>query len=300
MNVDMQALLRGHGVEITVKGKHTTPGWINMRCPFCQDASNHLGWNVGGQYFNCWKCGSHGLDDTLAELLGVGYHEVPTIKSRYAMRPSAAVVEAEPEVVRPQQIVVPGADLGRRHYDYLRRRDYDPYRLACWQLQGTDHLARGHEKLRIFCPIYHDGRVVSWQGRDITGRNELRWYSCPKEKELRDHKHCLGGEQLVPADSVAIVEGFTDAWRLGRGAVCTFGTDYLAEQVFLLKRYRRRFVVLDAEAKDPNARLQADKLCHQLSAFGGETILVELDADDPGALDQEYADYLMEKEWRVR
>jgi len=302
MNIDMAALLKAHSVEyITGRDPHCTPGWINMRCPFCDDHGRHLGWNLRGQYFNCWKCGGHGVDDVLAEILEIAEREVWAVKKRYDMRPGARLVEEPAEIVRPVEVVVPGGPPLIAHLEYLTSRNYDAaYLQRVWSVTFTDHLARGTDKFRVVCPIWHDGRVVSWQGRDITGKSPLRWKSCPKELEARDHKHCLGGQQLVPGDSVAVVEGFTDAWRMGPGAVCTFGTDYLAAQVLLLRAYRRRFVILDSAEKDPNAAAQAERLAAMLSAFPGETVMVELDGGDPGDMAQADADYLMEVEWRVR
>lgn len=298
MNIDMQRLFREH--SISTDGKHKEPGWLNVRCPFCDDKGNHLGWNVRSQYFNCYRCGAHRVEDTLAELLSMPEREVWVLVKQYGIRPSTKLGNDKPEIMRPDAIIVPGTSLQKMHRDYLIGRGYDPDRLAIWQLQGTGHAAEGTNKFRIICPVYHDGRVVSWQGRDITGRSPLRWKSCPKELELRDHKHCLGGSQLVPGDSVAVVEGFTDAWRLGPGAVCTFGTDYLLVQVNLLRRYHRRFHILDSREKDPNAIVQADKLANMCSVFPGEDIIVELDNGDPGDLVQAEADYLMETEWGVR
>lgn len=303
MNIDMQALLTDHRIAVAdTNDKHYRQGWLNVDCPFCADKKKHLGWDIRGQRWNCWKCGSHNVNDTLTELLNAAYYELDAVKRRYALRPGALADNGDEAIVRPAEIVVPGhSPLGLVHESYLIGRNYDPDKLQrVWELRGTAHVDRGTNKFRIVCPIYYDGHIVSWQGRDITGRSPLRWKSCPAELELRAHKHCLGGEQLVPGDSVAVVEGFTDAWRLGPGAVATFGTAYLTEQVNLLRRYRHRFIVLDSENKDPNAGLQADKLAAMLSAFPGETIMVELDGGDPGDLAQAEADYLMTKEWGIR
>jgi hypothetical protein len=298
MKIDMLALLRDYNIPFATEGdKHCSPGWANLECPFCDDGSKHLGWNIKDGYFNCWRCGSHNTEDTVTTLLNMASHEVWILLKRYELRPGALVVKEKEQIIRPSKCIVPGRDLSKKHRDYLIDRNYDPDKLAVWQLQGTDHLAK--DKFRIICPIYHNDQVVSWQGRDITGKSPLRWKSCPKKLEVRDHKHCLGGSQLATGDSVVVVEGFTDAWRFGPGAVCTFGTDYLIQQVSLLRKWKRRFVVLDSAGKDPNAMVQADKLCNILSAFPGETILCELDKGDPGDLPQREADYLMNS-WGIR
>lgn len=304
MKIDMQRLLHDH--SIPVGGKLSIPDWLNIRCPFCNDRSNHLGWNISEQYWNCYRCGAHRINETISELLNISETEAWKLCKQYDMRPGAALGKQKPDIIKPTKCIVPGNPIKHSkavngHALYLESRGYDAYTLAdLWQLHGTGHLATGTNKFRVVCPIYHNGKIVSWQGRDITGKSPLRWKSCPAIFELRAHKHCLGGEQLIPRNSVAIVEGFTDAWRLGPGAVCTFGTDYLLEQCALLRVYKRRFIVLDSENKDPNAATQADKLANILSAFPGETIIIELDNGDPGDLPQAEANYLMEKEWRIR
>ena len=302
MNVDMAALFRDYGIATATQGEKTcSPGWINLQCCWCDDGGKHLGWNIHGSYFNCWRCGGHRTDDTIVELLNIAEHEAVVVLHRYNLRPGA-VIEERRLIVRPDECIVPGSSpLGLIHEAYLMKRGYDSDHLQqLWQLRGTGYAVQGTNKFRIMCPIYYDGRVVSWQGRDITGRSPLRWKSCAKELEVRDHKHCLGGEQLVPGDAVAIVEGFTDAWRLGPGAVCTFGTDYLIQQVSLLRHYKRRFHVLDSADKDPNAQAQADKLANMCSAFPGEDIIAELDTGDPGDMPQTEANYLMTREWKIR
>lgn len=298
MRLDIIRLFTDYHVPFATEGKHTQPGWVQIQCPYCDDHGTKLGWNIRNEYFNCWKCGWHYTDETLSILTGIPEHEVWIKVKQYTARPETQE-EDEELIVRPEVVRVPGESLQKIHIEYLTERGYDAEKLVReWNLTGTGPV--GKYKFRVIYPIFHDGQVVSFQGRDVTNRAELRWKTCRKENEIRDHKHCLGGIQRVVGDSVAVVEGATDGWRMGPGAVWTFGTTYLIEQVRLLLPFKRRFVILDSEEKDPNAAKQAQKFCDTLSGFPGETIIVELDEGDPGTLPQEEADYLMEKEWRIR
>jgi hypothetical protein len=297
MNVDMQKLLQDHGVAVADSAdKHWSQGWLNVDCPFCGDKKKHLGWNVGKQYFNCWRSGFHGTEDTLVELLNITAADAWLLTRRYAMRPGALAADKPEETVRPDAVVVPGFDLPSAdavlHRRYLESRGYDVDKIGpLWGLRATSFA--GDYKFRVMCPIYYGGQVVSFQGRDATDRQELRWKSCAKEFEIRAHKHCLGGLEKIKSDTIVIVEGFSDAWRLGIGSACTFGTSYLLPQIQLMIPFKKRFVVLDSEEKDPNAKIQADKLCNMLSAFSGETVMVELDEGDPGDMKQDDADAMM-------
>ena len=289
----MTSLLRDHGIKIATKGMHVARGWVNVACPFCGDSTkDKLGWNIADQYFSCWKCRGKRTDEAIAALLKIPEHEAWILMLRYKLRPSYEVDEDAAPVQHANTCIVPGGPLERIHKDYLIGRGYDPDELArIWGLTGTGPL--GPYKFRITYPIYYDGRVVSFQGRDVTGKSDLRWKTCDKVHEVRDHKHCLGGAHLVTGDTVAIVEGASDAWRLGPGTVWTFGTSYLAEQCQLMRPYKRRFIILDSADEDPNAAVAADRLSCILSAFPGETHVVELDSGDPGSMVQDEADALM-------
>jgi len=297
MKIDMLALLHSRG--IATDGRHRFPGWINIRCPFCGDHSNHLGWNISGQYFNCYRCGGKHIDAVLAELFTVSEREAWLISRQYTLRPSAGESEVTLEIIRPQKCTLPGLPFEQgigfdAHTRYLESRGYDIHKISrTWNLFATGHSAAGTNKFRVICPVYYNGQIVSWQGRDITGKSALRWKSCPQELERRPVKHCLGGLEKINGDTIVIVEGFTDAWRLGIGSCCTFGTNYLMQQIQLMIPFKRKFVVLDSEEKDPNAKKQADKLCNILSVFPGETVMVELDEGDPGSMKQDDANSLM-------
>lgn len=301
MKCDMLQLLRDHGIHPSTEGKNASNGWINVRCPFCEDRSDHLGYNLAGAYWHCWKCGSHPMDEVLAELLGISEHDAWIVKRRYELRPSLQELidaRAEQPIIRAASIIVPGDALHDIHRRYLKSRGYDPDQLEkTWGLTGTGPL--GPYKFRVICPIWHEGRIVGYQGRDATGRSELRWKSCPDEQWLVARNECLGGIQLATGDACVVVEGGTSAWRLGPGAVWPMGTAFSVQQVRLIKQFRRRFIMFDSHTKDPNAPRRAQRLADMLAGFDGETVLVNLDSGDPGDLPQAEADALM-REWRIQ
>jgi hypothetical protein len=88
------------------------------------------------------------------------------------------------------------------------------------------------------------------------------------------------------------VEGATDVWRLGVGAVAVLGIDWKKEQVAILKNFSRRFVMFDPE---PLAQKRAEKLAESLSLYGGETEVITGLKCDPGDLPQDEADQIMKE-----
>ena len=126
--------------------------------------------------------------------------------------------------------------------------------------------------------------MVCWsviKAGDITGRQTLRYKACPIEQEVIHHKHVTYGIDLVPRKTCVIVEGITDVWRLGPGAVALFGTEWTPEQLlFLAKRMKTAHVLFDADSTD-----KGGKLLSELTALGvgGEQFILE--EGDPGELE---------------
>ncbi len=289
MKHNIISLLEDNGIHLTTEGANCAPGWQNCRCPFCEDTSDHLGYNVESDYFSCWKCGFHPIKNVVSELLNLTNQETYDLLARYKKRPSMWLEERM--ITRTTRIQLPHGtkELSHRHRLYLQQRQFDPDILADrYGLLGTEHL--GDYKFRIIAPIFQNGRLVSYIGRDITNRSDLRYKACPSEKEVVSHKHCLYGIDIVQNDFVVIVEGVSDAWRLGPGAVALFGLLYSSEQIKLLKRFKRRYIMLDS---GENEFKRSKELAAMLSIFNGENIVVELGEDDPGDMKQEEADILM-------
>ena len=167
---------------------------------------------------------------------------------------------------------------------------FDPKKLIHeWNLKGT--LFLGAYKFRIIAPIYFQGKLVSYQGRDITEKSPLRYKTCPKTLEILHHKHCLYGIDKAKSDYIVVTEGITDVWRLGPGAVATFGIQWNLEQAKLLMNYKRVFIMFD---KQPQAKQQAEKLANFLALTSIEVHIITLDnSDDPAEMTQYEADKLM-------
>lgn len=304
MKLNIVQLLTDYSVLFVTEGhKHCQPGWVQVACPFCSGSSGwHLGYNEQEDYWNCWRCGWHPGDKVLAELTGEPERVIRGLMRQYALRPSheAAAKRIQPAKSPLSTLTLPlgTGPLGERHIRYLKqqRKYSDPEELAqIWQLQGTGHV--GPYKFRIIAPIFHEGRMVSYQGRDVTGRSELKYKACPQHLELLPHKHCLYGLDYVPfwKREVIVVEGVTDVWRLGAGnAVATFGIKHTTEQVRLLvKRFQRVFVLYDPEAQ---AVQQAHKLASMLAHFKVEAVVLGIDTrKDPDDLTEEEVKTLLQK-----
>jgi DNA primase len=97
--------------------------------------------------------------------------------------------------------------------------------------------------------------------------------------EVIHHKHILYNLDTVKS-SMIIVEGIFDVWRIGDGAVASFGITYTLEQIILITLIKpsRVFIMFDSE---PQAQRNAEKLGSALSSLGMKTEVITPSHGDP-------------------
>lgn len=281
-------LLDDLGVSCAEHGTHhhTTEGWINIDCPFCSPNSQHyrLGYNLAGGYMSCWQCGSKRVGDVLCELTGKDWKEVKPLLSGIT-KELVYKPKHTGKLLMPKGV----GDLLPIHKKYLKNRSFDPdYLSSFWGVQGiglTPSLS-----WRLFIPIHHHGQIVSWTTRAIVD-TVTRYINATEQQESMSAKGLLYGEDHV-RHAVIVVEGPTDVWRIGPGAVATMGLGFSQAQITKLIKYPVRVIVFDNE---PQAQRQAHKLCTLLSPFDGKTIKQELHAKDPGSASVEEIKELRER-----
>ena len=300
--IDIIKLYQQHGISYQEPGhKHVRPGWIGIPCRFCQGhAGYHLGYCIDptskyAGHFRCWRCGSKKTVEVIKALTNTDIHGAYQIIKKFSIGDNKTFLSipgvkkgptTQLEVCKLPSGTSP---MNKQHRSYLINRDFDPSKIeSLWSLQGTGPV--GDYNHRIIIPIYFDGKLVSYQGRDITGKSKMKYKACRQELEAREHKHCLYGLDQVIGNSVIAVEGVTDVWRLGPGSVATFGIEYKIAQVGLLSRFKQIFILFDSE---PQAQEQARKLANSLICPERNVEIIQLSSGDPGEMDQDEADKLM-------
>jgi len=275
--------------------KHAGAGWVNVVCPFCSgNPGFHLGFDVTKNYFRCWRCGYHPITKVIQKLTGVNKHEAYRILKIYGGRvtaPKSKIIK-----IKRKKFKYPfGTDiLQNNHKRYLEKRKFDPDKLEYeWDLLGTgpaallDGIDYSH---RILAPIYYQNKIVSFQTRAITNKTGVKYLACPKPREEIHHKHILYGMDKVSGKVVVLVEGITDVWRLGPGAVACFGIGWKLQQRKLLTQNFDRIIILFDD--DPQARKEATGLMME-TGFRGKNIIKHTIEGDPGGMSQDDADHLM-------
>lgn len=295
--------LRDYGIDHVAEGhKHSRPGWVQVHCPFCAGSRNyHLGINSHYEYGSCWRCKGKNLVAIVQALLNCGWGEARAITARYSAhnRPVSGDTSAGRGQHRPARTVTlpAGTELmGVRHREYLEGRRFDPDWLErVYGLRGVGPV--GEFKHRIIIPVVLDGTLVSYQGRDITGKSSMKYRACELSLEAVPHKETLYAVDLVRGDTAVVVEGAADAWRLGPGAVATFGTAFKPPQVAMMaEKFKRVYLFFDPEEQ---AQKNALGLALQLASVGVRVEKLLLDEGDPGDMAQDDADALM-RELNIR
>jgi hypothetical protein len=293
---DALKFLRDYNIKHSQEGKHARPGWVQLHCPFCAGSQDwHLGINITWEYGNCYRCGWKSLSNIIQKVLQCNTASALQVLNKYLGRNSRLLASSLPKgalACTASEVSVPlgTSAMSERHKRYLHDRRFDPELLEQeWGLLGTGPV--GEYRFRIIAPITFNGRLVSYQGRDITGKSSLKYMACKLALEVVHHKDMLYGMDVVPGRKVVVVEGITDVWRLGPGAVATFGTSFLPTQVkLLIDRYDEFYTLFDAE---PAAQDAARKLAFQIASSGKPVKNLSLKSGDPGGLSQEEADEIM-------
>lgn len=278
--------------------KNVQEGWIGIQCPFCDDTSNHLGYNVEeDKGFNCWKCGYHSPVDTIKELLSVSRRRAYSLIKAYGGQSISHEANKIVKVgLKAHNLPPSTGELGSLHKRYLKSRGFDPEKIAnIWGVMGTGPFSKMDNtdyKHRLVIPIFWDGMRVSFQTRDVTGKAGIKYITCPEEREIIHHKNIVYGLQEYLGDTGIVTEGVTDVWRLGTNSCATFGINYTLKQVRVISKiFKKVFIIFD---NDKKARKQAEKLEAELKFRGTDAINITIE-DDPGSLSQEEADNLVKE-----
>lgn len=275
MSFSILEFLKEHEIRFVQHGEHqhATEGWVNVDCSFCSKNSRHyrLGIPLSNPVFGvCWSCGSHPLAEAISETLDISIPKARKLLEGLECDYSYRTREKRSSLILPHGL----CDMMPVHRNYLQKRGFDPDELA--SLWGVRAIGQ-EEKLawRIFLPVHSYGEVVSWTTRSIMEYAPVRYMNARPEQERVSPKTLLFGEDYVRGDSIIVVEGPFDVYRIGPGAVATMGLSYSKEQILRMSRYKRRAVCFDNE---PRAIKQAKRLCSQLEAFPGETNLLLLES----------------------
>jgi DNA primase len=104
-----------------------------------------------------------------------------------------------------------------------------------------------------------DGKIVSYQGADMTGKAHLKY----KMSSNEINSYLYGYDDIQPNSDIVLVEGVFDAWRLHENTLATFGTHLTKKQLALLVSLKPKNIILcwdgDAYFKSRKIRIQLEE-----------------------------------------
>lgn len=289
--LNMAALLNDHGVEF----RHGNGDWLQLHCPVCYRGDGKMGLGWSGTVFSCFRCGRLDLFETLSLVLRQPPLECRRIAERYRgdVDPVLGIdrqSSGDLGGVLTMKLPIGSGSLDKPHQEYLKTRVFDLETARCWGLLGTG--AAGPIPWRIIAPIKENEKIVCWQARAISPTARERYKTCPDTEAIIPAKCCLyGGDEARGRRSVVVTEGITKVWRLGPGAVATFGATVTNMQAMKIRKHWKRAYILFDE--DEAGSAGAEKLAHMLAPLGIQVQLVRVGIADVADLSVENAVQLM-------
>lgn len=309
MTFDLAQFVIRRGIDHVTRGPNVARGHINIKCPFCgDDPSHHLGIQVKGGAWGCWRDRRHRGKDPrrlVQALLRCSLDEADRIVVDGSdllavgvdgLTEQLKALDAEPRRVVSKRVVWPDGVYpvdeqpnAKRARVYLEERGF----LAGDVLAVANHYGlrvgvSGEWRGRLLVPVVDRGRLIGWTGRAM-GKAEIKYRAHPGGDTIKRYLLNADAARLPGAEVLVVVEGPLDTIKLdwyGRGCgvvvVGLMGASWTPTQtaalVALGGSFRRVVVLLD-----PDADVQALDLQSRLRSV--RAVVHRLDvAPDPGAL----------------
>lgn len=262
-------LFQDNGIYYVTSGKNTGKHFISIKCPFCGEAdkSQHLGCNLLGTNWTCWRDSAHRgatPERLLSALLGISRNAARLMVEAYTasnddfdtllLRASQPNKSIKPKLL-PEFRSIEKYSITHKFWQYLYDRDFDDpdYLISNYNLKGC---LEGRWKGRVIIPVYNEKQLIGWQGRSIKD-----YESIPKYLTSSDlvKKNIFNLQNLTGGDVLFVCEGPFDALKIdyygremGLHATCTFGVNFTNDQIWQImkisKRYNKIVALTDSDS----------------------------------------------------
>lgn len=314
---DVKGYLEDKGIPYATSGENISPGWIGIDCPSCHDTKNHFGINLRNKLFSCWRCGSRGNPFTLVRLLEDTQDSrviQEIIKKYYGGAEVLPDLEYPDELQLPKEFIFmeDWLRISKEAQDknwalsheqwaaahitaYLQVRGYPVEEtIKKYKLMWTGIL--GKWSFRMIIPVFMNGHMVNFAGRAVSGQ-EPKYKNCPNARApMPINDTIYGYDEIQEGETLVLVEGPLDRWRLGKGSYATWGLTLTNAQANLLyhKKPKKLVFLYDADVREDREKLTViDKSIAKIWYCPVEVFI--MDSGDPDSLRDIQARELMEK-----
>lgn len=228
--------------------KNIAPDAVGIKCPYCpDDPSQHLGIFEGPANFSCWRCRTAGpfirllrkltgeSDDYCKALIG----EADTNFQKESEDIVRDLIDSADEPKTQKNRVYSHNDFPAAYEpinnninfpildSYMNRRGVVRQTL----IDNCCGICRyGKYMNRMIIPVFFNNNIVSFQAADLTGWAELKYDTAPGDI----NQYLYNYDDIIDSGRIIITEGVLDCWRVGKDAVCTFGTHVTDKQFNLI------------------------------------------------------------------
>lgn len=321
MSFDWERFFDQHGIEYVRSGPNVGRGELGIRCPFCgaADKSQHMSVNLEGRGWFCRRRqhSGHSPVGLVRALLGCSFEEAKRVVGDPVLPAVAGLLgRVRDMLARPDEAPAP-AEL-REPPEFRALSDKPSCRPFLRYLVDRgfrrDFLLRDTEELdlcyavrgpfggRVIFLVRDEGRLVTWTGRTISGRQRRRYDALTTAPEFAARQglqpaaatigDCLLWQDELArprSDALCLVEGPMDALKLRMLAGdllqphAVFTNALSVAQVGRLReaapRFRHRLLLLDRGAEGRALRAR-----ESLAALGFRVRWLPEGVDDPGEL----------------
>lgn len=283
---DTVTYLDSKDIQYWSEGKNISKNWIGIGCPFCADISNHCGIHLESGIFSCWICGEKGnVIKLVRELEECSFRRAKQIVEQFGENfsvgdglPFLSVPDAAGKRSRSKEVLPIACQktLPNIHIKYLRSRKFSPeYLTHKYKIQAVHTI--GKYRFRIIAPFFLDRKIVTFIARDVTDKADKKYLACPNDESIIPVGSTFYNIDNA-GESVVIVEGITDVWRIGDGAIAASGLNLTDEQLAMLidKGVNKVGIVFDKGAED-----KADRYAERLSSIIDDIKIHDLSGGDP-------------------
>jgi len=219
MQIDWRGLLDAISVEWIDRGKNTSSGNVNIKCPWClDDPSKHLAIALMKEAFFCYRAPNQHSGKSFKRLLhrlGHNDTEATRLLRRFAREGSTVLPSRLPTDVQEQKTAwsrFRSAGNSQEALDYLSSRGFTSPRTLCEHFD-LRYAPNGLWARRLLIPLHRDGEAVSWTARAMIGRLEPKYLM----NDASTFAALCMPDIIKPKPALAvIVEGPMDALRIAQ------------------------------------------------------------------------------------
>jgi len=276
-----------------------TTGALNVQCPFCDDAEFHRGIYLDNFRSSCFKCKKN-VDlfeyinavasvsqEELTQLLEGNHFEEQSALSIITSIINRSEQEAQPVVKTVSWPPAGSISLKKMKTDsvansFLQRRKLS-YDFCCSRDVYIGIVGRWSGRFLI--PTYEHGKVVAFQGRDMSNSHPAKYLT---EGDVSNYLYNF--DNLKPDVPLAVTEGILSGWRIGGNFTCTFSTSLSEKQILLLLNSKPSELILcwDIGQAGGDAFFKSRAVLSRLSTFFPNLFYVPLpEGEDPDSLGTE-------------